>query len=60
MIELLLPLLAMLGGWFAVATLYQAATGGNVARMFGGSRVEVAAQVVGAFVALLLAVRLMA
>jgi hypothetical protein len=58
-VGLLLPLLAMLGGWFAVAALYQAATGGNVARMFGGSSSEVVIQAIGALGALALALEIM-
>jgi hypothetical protein len=48
-----------LGGWFSAAALYQLATGGEVARMFGGSRAEIAVQIVGAIVALVLVGRLL-
>jgi len=54
-----LLVLAMLGGYFAVATVYQAASGGNVGRMFGGSTVEILLQVAGAVIALGFALRLM-
>lgn len=56
--NLLIAILAMFGGYFAVATLYQLASGGNVSRMFGGSRIEVLLQVAGAIGALVLAMQL--
>jgi hypothetical protein len=59
LVDLLIALLAAMGGYFAVATGYQVATGGDVGRMFGGSRVEVALQVGGALGGLLLAVQLL-
>jgi hypothetical protein len=48
-----------LGGYFAAATLYQLASGGNVVRMFDGRPVEVGIQIIGAIVAVVLVGRLL-
>jgi hypothetical protein len=48
-----------LGGYFAAATLYQLATGGDVVRMFDGRPAEVAIQIGGAIAAVVLVGRLL-
>lgn len=48
-----------LGGYFAAATLYQLATGGDVVRMFDGRPAEVTIQIGGAIAAVVLVGRLL-
>ena len=55
----LVLVLVALGGYFAAATLFQLASGGDVGRMFGGEPAEVGLQIVGAAMAVLLAGRVL-
>lgn len=55
----LVLVLVALGGYFAAATLFQAVSGGDVGRMFGGEPAEVGLQIVGAVMAVLLAGRVL-